>query len=114
MISAHLGIDDHVELIVGVSNMSLKDYEGLVDLASVHGGKIVNVVHFGSTLEAIVLDLPSGSQNAFISHATKFFKPTYIEQNMKFRAYFCPNDPRARIDLESLAINSHSLVFKSS
>jgi hypothetical protein len=27
MLSALLGIDDHVELIVGVSDMSLKDYK---------------------------------------------------------------------------------------
>jgi hypothetical protein len=64
-----------------------------MDLASSYGGKVVNIVHFGSTLEAVILDLPSSSQNAFISYATKFYKPMYIEQNIKFKAYFYPNDP---------------------
>jgi len=93
MLSVQRCIDNHVELIVGVSDMSPKDLKGLMDLASSCGGKVVNIIRFGLTLEAVVLDLPSSSQNALISHATKFFKPMYIEQNIKFKAYFYPNDP---------------------
>jgi len=80
------------EWVIGVSNMTSKNYRNLMVLISKYEGNVHNYISFKKRVQAIAVSLPLPSTPSFIKEAEAIVAPDYIEPNVQFRIDLVPND----------------------
>jgi len=84
---------DSAELVLGVRDVQLDDYNELAHIAATHGGRIVNTVATREEMLAVVADIPFEKVSSFANEIRTTGLARYIEPNMRFQTQFAPNDP---------------------
>jgi len=85
--------NDSMEMIIGINNAKTTSYEQLRQLIAESQGALVDMVSKNGETIAVVADIPFTSAFAFTEMVGKSGLSRYIEPNLRFQAFFVPNDP---------------------
>jgi thermitase len=80
------------EVVVGLAG-TYGAYAKVEQMALMENGQMVNKVSMGGKVDAVVVDVPSGSVASFVTEVKENGLSKYVEPSVEYQAFMVPNDP---------------------